>query len=94
MSAFRKELEQLINKHSIENTSNTPDFILANYIVSCLDLFEQGIIQREIYYGRMNDSNRKNVLDDIKHNIIPYVPSKDRTNLHDGYQPKNNLNNG
>jgi hypothetical protein len=33
---FRKELEQLINRNSRENGSNTPDFILAQYIEGCL----------------------------------------------------------
>jgi len=50
--AFRKELEILINRHSIENESNTPDWILANYIRSCLESFNSAIQQREAWYGR------------------------------------------
>lgn len=34
--AFRKDLEVLINKHSMENVCDTPDFILAEYLTSCL----------------------------------------------------------
>lgn len=37
---FYKELEELINKHSVENVSNTPDFILAEYLKRCLEAFE------------------------------------------------------
>lgn len=37
--SFAKELEILINKHSLENDSNTPDFLLAEYLCSCLDAF-------------------------------------------------------
>ena len=36
MEEFKKELAQLINKHSMENGSNTPDFILAEFLVHSL----------------------------------------------------------
>jgi len=36
---FERELEQLINRHSEENQSNTPDFILAIYLRGCLNAF-------------------------------------------------------
>ena len=49
---FRKELESLINKHSKENRSDTPDFILAEYLVSCLWTFDRAIQEREAWYGR------------------------------------------
>lgn len=49
---FIKELEQLINKHSMENASNTPDFILAQYLGGCLSAWNQGVQQRETWYGR------------------------------------------
>jgi len=44
---FKQELEHLINKHSMENRSNTPDFILADYLVRCLENFEIITTQRE-----------------------------------------------
>lgn len=50
--SFEKELQQLINKHSRENASNTPDFILAMYMMNCLEAFEQATQQRETWYGR------------------------------------------
>lgn len=49
---FHKELEQLINRHSKENESNTPDFVLAQYIESCLSAFTTAVQQRETYYDR------------------------------------------
>ncbi len=52
MEEFRKEIEQLINKYSMENASNTPDFILAKYLTSCLSSFDTAIQQRETWYGR------------------------------------------
>ncbi len=36
MSKFQKELEQLINKYSIENTCDMPDFLLAKMIVNLI----------------------------------------------------------
>lgn len=34
---FRDELCNLINRHSQENDSDTPDFILAEYLTDCLE---------------------------------------------------------
>jgi hypothetical protein len=36
MSTFEEELTALINKHSKEGDSHTPDFILAMYLGDCL----------------------------------------------------------
>lgn len=51
-SDFHKELESLINRHCKENESNTPDFILAYYLMGCLSAFNAAVQQRETYYGR------------------------------------------
>ena len=50
--SFEEELEHLINKHSVESGSNTPDFILAQYLLGCLEVFECAIQQRETWYDR------------------------------------------
>ena len=50
--SFRTKLTKLINQCSMENASNTPDFILANYIENCLTAFTEAIQQRETWYGR------------------------------------------
>ena len=52
MENFKKELEVLINKHSIENESNTPDWLLAQYLLNCLAAFTTATQQRENWYGR------------------------------------------
>ena len=49
---FRKQLEQLINKESMENGSDTPDFILADYLMGCLENFDKTLQSREKWYGR------------------------------------------
>lgn len=49
---LRKDIEQAINKHSAENGSNTPDFILAEYLIDCLNTFDKTITKREEWYER------------------------------------------
>ena len=51
VNEFHKELEALLNKHSIENESGTPDFILANYLMACLRAFEQATIARDSWHS-------------------------------------------
>lgn len=48
---FERELTSLINRYSKENQSNTPDFILANYIIRCLDAFSATTIERDMWWG-------------------------------------------
>ncbi len=50
--SFDQELEHLLNSHSMENASNTPDFILAHYLLACLSAWNDGVQQRENWYGR------------------------------------------
>ena len=52
MRAFREEIESVINRYSMENGSHTPDFILAEYLISCLMSFDKAVISREKWYGR------------------------------------------
>lgn len=49
---FRKELATAINRCSRENGSNTPDFILAEYLSRCLDAYDMALVAREKWYGR------------------------------------------
>lgn len=35
LSSFQFELASLLNKHSLENYCNTPDFIIAEYLTEC-----------------------------------------------------------
>ena len=47
MDDFRKELEKLINQHSKENGSDTPDFVLAEYLNDCLSAYNKAVSKRE-----------------------------------------------
>ncbi len=48
---LEKELTGLINCESRENDSNTPDFLLAEFMMTCLDAFELTSNKREVWYG-------------------------------------------
>jgi len=50
-SNFREELKELINEHSMENLSDTADFILAEYLTTCLLAFEKATERRDGWLG-------------------------------------------
>lgn len=56
-SVFEQELAILINKHSRENGSNTPDYILAAFLNDMLHLFDNTMSVREEWYGRSLSPN-------------------------------------
>lgn len=47
MNDFHKEMTDLINKYGLEFGSNTPDFILADYLLACLVAFNTTHQKRE-----------------------------------------------
>lgn len=51
MTDFRRELETLINCHSKENGSDTPDFILAEFLTDSLAAFDKAVSRRSAWYA-------------------------------------------
>lgn len=51
MNNFEERLLHLINECSQENGCNTPDFILARYMASCLSAFNIAVKSRDDWYG-------------------------------------------
>ena len=49
---LRDDLRDAINRNSAENASDTPDWLLAGFLMECLDAFDRTLQQREKYYGR------------------------------------------
>jgi hypothetical protein len=49
---LRDDIRALLNRHSAEAGSDTPDSILADYFIDALHLFERTVIARERWYGR------------------------------------------
>ena len=52
MGNFQEALKNLLNQCSMENGSNTPDHILAQYLLGCLAAFDKAVQQRATWYGR------------------------------------------
>jgi len=58
---FKEELTSLINKHSLEGVSNTPDSILATYLLTCLYAFDEATRKRTAWYGQKCDEEAAKV---------------------------------
>jgi len=55
---FQDGVRQLINSYCKENDSNTPDFILSEYLICCLDNFNSIVNKRSCWFGKgLNEEN-------------------------------------
>lgn len=54
---LEREIAQVLNKYSAENGSNTPDFILAEYLMACLNAFNLANNRAKEFHGEgvLND---------------------------------------
>lgn len=50
-SELTNKLEELLNSVSRENKSNTPDFILAQFMMGCLRSYEAAVNERDKWYS-------------------------------------------
>jgi hypothetical protein len=48
---FERELESLINKYGMERGSDTPDFLIAEYMSNCLIAYQQVVTKRDKWFG-------------------------------------------
>lgn len=55
MLSFDEDLQQVINRHSAEAPSGTPDFILAEYLTACLKAFNEAVSIRAQWRGETVD---------------------------------------
>jgi hypothetical protein len=51
MDQCQREIETILNRYCKENDSNTPDFILATYLMDCLNAFNNAVSLREKWYN-------------------------------------------
>ena len=51
MKPLVRELEIVLNGYCEENESNTPDFILAKFMLACLENFNVATRERDRWYG-------------------------------------------
>ena len=56
---LREEIRAAINRCCAENGSNTPDWILAEFLIACLEAFDKATKARSSFYMR-DDSPAKN----------------------------------
>lgn len=49
--SLAEEISMVLNRHSAENGSNTPDYILAEYLLGALASWEQATKDRDRWYG-------------------------------------------
>lgn len=51
-ASFAEDLRAVLNRHNAESAiGNTPDFILAEYLVECLTILGSAITKRDVWYG-------------------------------------------
>ena len=48
---LRRKIEFAINATSAETGSNTPDFVLAEYLIDCLAAFDKAVTARSRWYN-------------------------------------------
>ena len=58
MSMLLNDIQHLLNYHSRENESDTPDFLLAEYLMDCLRAYEKIIKARDKWYDFQGLSSR------------------------------------
>lgn len=47
-----KEFAKVINKMSLENQSDTPDFIIGEYLADCFVIFNDAVNERTRWYSK------------------------------------------
>lgn len=50
-SGLERDLAELLNRHSEENESGTPDFILAGFLIGVLDAYNKTLGERAVWRG-------------------------------------------
>lgn len=56
--ALLDELRAVLNRHSVENASDTPDYLLAEYVSGCLDVYARTVKARDAWFGFQPWPNR------------------------------------
>ena len=67
LEKFEEEVCKLINSLSIENYSNTPDFIIAKYLTNCLRCYNTAVQERDNWMFPLEFKLDKNA----KYTVLP-----------------------
>ena len=57
---FTEKLQVLLNNNGIDTICNTPDYILAEYLTSCLETYANTVQSRDTWFGFKPFSRRRN----------------------------------
>lgn len=57
MGNLENDLRKLLNTYSAENGSDTPDFILAEFMMNSLDAFNKATNRRKEWFAPKEDEN-------------------------------------
>lgn len=49
--SLHRDMATVLNKHSIDTRTDTPDWVLADYLVRCLRAFTDAVDEREAHEG-------------------------------------------
>lgn len=81
-STLEHDLAALLNRHSVENDSNTPDFVMAKFLLSCLRAFNTASVERKNLRAGDADLERTEVqASEVMHNIEKMPCSEQRASL-------------
>lgn len=61
-SEFQEEFSALLNKHSKENGSNTPDFILVEFLSKVLRSFDYAVNHRSAWFKNESQEEASEVV--------------------------------
>ncbi len=70
-SILQAELSILLNNFCGEKASDTPDFILAKYLIDCLSAFSEATNKRDEWYGMNMRGKNETIKKETKMNIRP-----------------------
>jgi hypothetical protein len=73
-SGIPDKFELLINQNNMENGSNTPDFLLAGFLHSCLEAFDNAVRERDKWYSVELAPGKKHVIEPLKREIQEIIP--------------------
>lgn len=65
-TSLEKELRRLLNMDSYDVKARTPDFILADYMLGCLDLYTKTVKRRDDFINVKSDYHYECVVTEIR----------------------------
>lgn len=91
MDECQREIETVLNRYCKENDSNTPDFILATYLMDCLNAFNNAVSSREKWY---NNKLEDEIVEENGGAFINSneIPEKKEVNIFDEENEVENVN--